>query len=314
MTDARNYNTSYPPSILRTTCYVPPAGVTGQILAKRSDTDYDVLWLDSSGTVAVSEVSISDTDPYVTFPGASDELWYDTTGQVLNARIAGAWVPISNPLVPVSEVAVADTDPYITDPAAVDELWYSTVAGQLFARVAGAWVPASPASADEVFVGNVTPGIDTELWYDTTTTPGVLKVKVSGSWVTVSSPPPPLDDYLPLHGGTLNGPLILFRYPAGVMEAAPAGWVLDQINKAPSGNEVLWSTTEPTDPGIELWYHPTDIPLTATVEEIVIGPDEPTNPAADLWYDTDSAVVMEDRFAALEARLAELEARLAGGE
>ena len=56
----------------------------------------------------------------------------------------------------------------------------------------------------------------------------------------------------------------------------------------PAPNEVAISTSQPSDPAVELWYDPD-----ATggggggVDEVWISPAAPTDTAIELWFDTD---------------------------
>ena len=117
------------------------------------------------------------TGPSTPNPAVPYEIWYDTStspGRLYARAPSGEWVSVVS-----SEVSVKDTDPYAAGPdSSQAELWFDETTSILYARVNDTWVPASSTSdaRDEVLVSPSQPrDVTTELWYDTSTTPGSSK-------------------------------------------------------------------------------------------------------------------------------------------
>lgn len=110
-------------------------------------------------------------------PGAvpNGSLWKKTgiTPPIFYLRSAGAWVDVSSLVTDTSQIA---------DGAGLGltALW-SNIAGQANA-------PESNSTRNQYFISATDPiGSNGSLWKDTSTTPARFKLKVSGSWVDVSS-------------------------------------------------------------------------------------------------------------------------------
>jgi hypothetical protein len=106
-------------------------------------------------TFVPSEVEVADVDPLSGNPAA--ELWFDTSSSLLNANVAGVWMPAAAP--PVEEVFVGPDDPYTLDPTGTYELWFDEDG------------VTSPFMGEEVHVGPDDPDLAgtnvVDLWYDT---------------------------------------------------------------------------------------------------------------------------------------------------
>jgi hypothetical protein len=118
-----------------------------------------------------SEVLVSDVDPYVIDPDASEELWYSPMVKQMFVRVNGEW-RIATP----NEVMVSRADPAPINPDV--ELWYDVDASP------GHGAPKPPA-IDEVWIGGQEPIKPTiELWYDTAAT--TVRTNVEYNDVTVN--------------------------------------------------------------------------------------------------------------------------------
>ena len=248
------------------------------------------------------------TGPSTPNPAVPYEIWYDTStspGRLYARAPSGEWVSVVS-----SEVSVKDTDPYAAGPdSSQAELWFDETTSILYARVNDTWVPASSTSdaRDEVLVSPSQPrDVTTELWYDTSTTPGVLKAHLpDGSWENTAAapsgpgidevwvgqnPPDPVGTY-ELWFDISNPPVLKAKMPTGA-------WV------PTTKQEVVVGPADPdldiATPGVELWYDTTTGVLKARKglgwenvstagggEEVAIGPDDPAvkDPKIELWFD-----------------------------
>ena len=135
----------------------------------------------------VSEMLVSDVDPYVLDAAATEELWYSPVVKQLFARVNNAWQPAV-----INEVMISRNDPAVINPEV--ELWYDTDATPSFPST-------KPVAIDEVWIGAqepLKPGV--ELWYDTTAS--LMKARINSAWVPITTPPE-----LPL-GGLTNEALV----------------------------------------------------------------------------------------------------------
>ena len=280
------------------------------------------------------------------------ELWYDTTDDpgTLKVHIGDEWVPIES----AEEVSVGHTDPR-TDPDSTTDLWYDTstgVPGELKVWTGGQWVEipqfgttsittqygipyrfgtqrsAAPSDhihgtpPEEVVVGDDDPLTvdplkpDTDVWFDTSSDPGTLKINVNGSWVQAS--PDQLNEVLvsPAQPSDITTELWVDPTPVPPTLRANIGGAWVEI----AASEVEVGTEDPyLVPGVvsqaQLWqdmnlgqngmlkvrignnWRPvaelaqSEVEISVTDPQVAITGQTPPNRAAELWVDTSTTPV-----------------------
>jgi hypothetical protein len=170
------------------------------------------------------------------------------------------------------------------------------------------------ANANETVVAPSDPMLtdpDVEFWFDTSTTPGTLRVNVGGTWVTVGAderevsvdavdplsvdPTAPVD----LWYDTTDSPGTLFANVAGTWEQVTQREVFvddeDPLTRpSPSPEAELWYDI--STPGAHVlkanvngvWEVVTGQSTTVVPDEVLVSPDAPRDQQTELWYDTNA--------------------------
>jgi hypothetical protein len=290
-------------------------------------------------------------------PVGSYEVWVDNTVDpaVLHFKDQiGLWHELDTG----NEVTVGHVDPYTSNPLSVDELWVDTSAGApgiLKARVGGQWQPLiryggvsyEQQYGQEPFAGTLdiaaradhthgTPGEEvvrgdsaptedhTDLWWDTSADPPILKVRESNgssTWVPVdSAAEPPLDEVwvgttTPDPAGTYEawyntstvpGKLYLRREDGSWEEVGSSEVEVrpDDPYLSPDGSSAeLWHNTAAGQDGrlyVRIPRGPagqwrpvvetaqSEVEISANDPKMTIGSNPAVNDAAELWVDTSS--------------------------
>ena len=233
------------------------------------------------------EVTVGTVDPYVTDPSAVVDLWFNSAANVraLFVRVGNAWVPASagyGTVFPQLSFGMPSS-PGVSEEASRADHSHGTP-------------PEPPGAALGSAATDVAPGV---------TAAGGTATEASRTDHTHGMKA--YGDVVPeVTFGTLprNGTDDTFSrgdHAHGVPpNPLPAGGLTNQVLTKSSiadydakwetagggANEVVISTSEPTDPAVELWYDTDE--TAATTEEVFVGPAEPPDPSIELWYDSDA--------------------------
>lgn len=198
-------------------------------------------------------------------------------------------------------------------PAAAASLPLGGTTGQALTKLSNANGDANwRTAADEVWVGVAAP-VDpaSDLWYDTSTTPGSLKVKIGGTWTVAAATAPEEVVVSPTDPRAANPAIDLWVdtsvTPAVIRINDGTNWITG--SEVYVGTNIL--TRLSTDPSTELWYDITSLPhvlkvrvagtweAVASGSEVEVTPVDPyvTDPTsvAELWYDTNDPPTLKVR-------------------
>ena len=220
-------------------------------------------------------MTVGNTDPYITDPASTDELWVDTAlgaPGILKARVGGMWQELLRYSTSVNTEYTYGTDPF---------------AGSQNTVSRGDHTHGTPP--EEVVIGDTDPAVanpDVDFWYDTTSSK--LMIRVGNTWVEYERgvTPPPIPDEV----------LISSSPPRDVTTEL---WYDPDAIMPPLTDEVWIGPDEPIlFPEVELWFDTDDTSIGSGGDEVHIGPDDPDTlvpNGIELWYDTDAVAAADVR-------------------